>query len=73
LQNATIVNTFGVHASGGGEWAGGNQRCTDAYFKGYFKTKELTGIDANGCADLGRIVRGTTASLTSESTVLKIS
>lgn len=31
------------------------------YVQGYFKTTDLTGLDANGAADLGKIVQGVLA------------
>lgn len=69
LKFAGVVNTFGSHAFGGGEW-GSKTKSAPAFFKGYFKTAELVGVDANGCADLGRIVRGNTSNLTNQATVL---
>jgi hypothetical protein len=35
---------------------------TPVYISGYFQTSELTGLDANGAADLGRLVTGDTSS-----------
>jgi hypothetical protein len=32
-----------------------------AWFKGYFDTKDLTGLDAAGIVDLGRLVSGVLA------------
>lgn len=72
LKFATVVDTFGYHKSGGGEWRNTTTKSAPVYVKGHFKTAELVGIDANGCADLGRIVRGSTAQLTSQVTVLSM-
>lgn len=69
LKFGGTVDTFGNHKFGGGEWSS-KQRTASAYIKGYFKTKQMVGIDANGCADLGRVVRGNTSNLTSDVTVL---
>lgn len=69
LKFATTVDPFGNHISGGGDWSS-KQRSAPAYFKGYFKTKDMVGIDAAGCANLGRVVRGNTAALANEATVL---
>lgn len=71
LKWGGVVDTFGNHDFPASEF-GSVQKSAPAYFKGYFKTKELVGIDANACADLGTIKRGSTASLTSEATVLGI-
>lgn len=60
LQYDTVVDTFGKYTVGGGEW-GGTQLSAPAFFRGYFKTAELTGLDANGVADFGRLVQGSLA------------
>lgn len=69
LKFATTVDPFGNHICGGGEW-GSKTKSANAYFKGYFKTAELTGIDTAGVGNLGRLARGATASLTNQATVL---
>jgi hypothetical protein len=38
---------------------GAYETTAPVYFKGAFKTSELTGLDDNGAADLGRIIKGT--------------
>lgn len=43
-----------------------------AYFVGYFETDDLTGLDANGVADLGRLLTGTTSTLSSAGTILYV-
>lgn len=69
----TEVSSFGNHTSGGGEWAAGSyQKSAPAWIAGYFKTNELTGLDANGVGDLGKIVYGAVGSLSNAATVLRI-
>jgi hypothetical protein len=51
--------TYGAQA-GGGFW-GESYPCTTAYFAGYFDTSKLVGLDANGVADLGKLIAGTVA------------
>jgi hypothetical protein len=40
---------------------GQKYRSIDVWITGYFRTTDLTGLDANGAVDLGRVVRGTVA------------
>lgn len=42
------------------------------YFAGTFYTADLTGLDANGVADLGKLLTGTTSLLSNAATELKI-
>ncbi len=48
------------------------QRSSSAYYQGAFYTADLTGLDANGVADLGRLLVGTTSTLSATTTVLKL-
>ncbi len=41
--------------------SGATHKTAPVYLKGFFATSELTGLDANGVADLGRLVSGTTS------------
>lgn len=61
LQYDLVVDTFGYHTVGGGEW-GSRELSAPIWIKGHFFTSQLTGIDANGVADCGRIVEGSTLS-----------
>lgn len=48
------------------------QWSTPAYHAGTFKTSDLTGLDANGVADLGKLISGSTSTLSSATTLLRI-
>jgi hypothetical protein len=50
----------GVVTLGGGE-QGEKQQTAPVFMSGYFRTSELTGLDAAGVADLGKLVSGTVA------------
>lgn len=50
----------GVVTLGGGE-QGERQQTAPVFMSGYFRTSELTGLDAAGVADLGKLVSGTVA------------
>lgn len=65
LKYATVVDNYGKHTVGGGEW-GTNTLSAPAYFAGFFRTVDIVGIDANGVADLG----GPSAYHTGNSTLL---
>lgn len=71
-QYATYVTPNGRHYLGTGDATGRFEWSAPVYVAGYFRTADLTGIDANGVTDLGRIVEGAVASLTSVATVLKV-
>lgn len=71
LQYDTVVDNWGQHLSGGGEW-GSHDLSASIYISGYFRTADLTGLDANGIADLGRIVEGSASTLTNVGTILRI-
>jgi hypothetical protein len=49
--------TLGTSATGG--FYGETMSSIGAYFAGYFDTSQLTGLDANGVTDLGRLISGT--------------
>jgi hypothetical protein len=71
LQFPVTVDTFGRHTVGGGltgQWS----YSAPMYIAGYFRTADLTGLDAAGVADLGRIVEGSIGSLSSVATIIKI-
>lgn len=46
-------------SSNGGPW-GETSAYGQVYISGYFNTAQLTGLDANGVADFGRLINGTT-------------
>lgn len=52
--NGTI--TWGT--SDASPFGGGPSRCAPAYYHGVFKTDDLTGLDAAGVTDLGRLISG---------------
>jgi hypothetical protein len=54
------TDASGVVTLGGGE-QGERQQTAPVFMSGYFKTSELTGLDAAGVADLGKLVSGTVA------------
>lgn len=51
--------TFGAQA--GGDSNGVLHESAPAYFEGEFRTTELTGLDAAGITDLGRLISGVLA------------
>ena len=69
LQYATVVTPNGKHYSGGSLTA---HLSASFYIAGYFRTADLTGIDAAAVTDLGRIVEGAVGSLSNVATVLRI-
>lgn len=71
LSKKTSVNTFGEIIVGGGRW-GEKSFSADAYFGGFFRTADLTGLDANGVADLGRLITGTTSLLSNTGTIIHV-
>lgn len=69
LEYDTVVDEYGRHTVGGGEF-GEFSLCAPVYITGHFRTADLTGIDAAAVVDLGRLVRGTT--LSDVGTILKM-
>jgi hypothetical protein len=47
-------------------------RAVPAFFAGTFRCSDLTGLDANGVTDLGRLISGDTSTLTATTTILRI-
>jgi hypothetical protein len=65
LQYDCSVDQFGLITFGqtpSGMDMGGAERQAPAWFTGIFKGSDLIGIDANGVADVGRIIMGSTLS-----------
>jgi hypothetical protein len=60
LQYTVTVDASGNHSFGPNQW-GTAAKSVPAFYKGTFKTSELTGLDAAGVADLGRLISGTVA------------
>lgn len=56
---ATVDSSNNVSVNGE---QGITQRTLGAYLDGYFRVEDLVGLDANGIADLGRLVTGNTTS-----------
>ena len=71
VQFATTVTPDGKHYNGT-DLTGYNLWCAPIFVAGYFRTADLTGIDAAGVTDLGRITHGAVGSLTNAGTILKI-
>jgi hypothetical protein len=71
LEYACVTDTFGNITVGGGDY-GETSKGAPAFFSGCFYTAELTGIDAAGVADLGRMIVGTTADLANAKSILRI-
>lgn len=71
LKYPCYVNSQGKISVGPSE-AGYTKFAVPAYFTGVFQTKNLTGIDANGVADLGKLLSGTTGTLTANNTIIRI-
>lgn len=71
LQYDTTVTPNGKHYLYGDKTSRADLSAP-VYIKGYFRTADLTGIDAAAVADLGRIVEGAISSLTNVATVLVI-
>lgn len=60
LKYACVVDEQGRVTGGGGEWLNYSLTAV-AYYAGTFYTADLTGLDAAGVADLGRMIVGTAA------------
>jgi len=71
LKYPCYVNAKGEISVGPSE-AGYTKISVPAYFTGVFQTKNITGLDANGVADLGKLLSGTTGTLTANNTVIRI-
>lgn len=48
------------------------ERSAPVWIEGYFRTADTVGLDANGVADLGKLITGTTSTLTDAGTVLHV-
>lgn len=70
LIRGCTVDTFGNHLFYGTGTGSGTSLTADVWIRGYFRTADLTGIDAAAVADLGRLVEGTTGTLSSTGTIL---
>jgi hypothetical protein len=70
-QYAFSVDNYGRHTVGGGEY-GEYTLSAPIYISGYFRTADLTGIDAAGVADLGKITHGAIGALTNTGTILRM-
>lgn len=71
LKYPCKVDTFGKVSIGPAE-AGFTDFTAPAYTTGTFQTKNTSGLDANGVADLGKLLSGTTSTLTADGTVIRI-
>lgn len=71
LRDATVVTPDGRHYTGTTAVGGADWSCV-AWFKGYFRTADLTGIDAAAVTDLGKIFQGAVGSLSNTSTIIQI-
>jgi len=71
LQKAAVVDTYGGIKVGGGEWQEVSFTA-DVWTCGYFRTADITGIDAAAVADLGRMDVGTTAALSAAGAIIAI-
>jgi Bacteriophage lambda head decoration protein D len=60
LQYDVATDAAGNVSIGGGDW-GWTQPTAPVFLSGYFRSTELTGLDAPGVTDLGRIVSGSLA------------
>lgn len=59
-QYDVTVDASGNHTWGGSSF-GETRLYAPVFISGFFKTTDLTGLDAPGIADLGRLVHGTLA------------
>jgi len=71
LKYDTFVDNQGRVYAGGAQ-NGSRDYNAVAYFGGYFRTADLTGLDAAGIVDLGKIVHGTIATISSVGTIIRI-
>jgi hypothetical protein len=60
VQYDVTVDGSGNHTWGGSLW-GETYKSAPVFISGYFKTTDLTGLDAPAIADLGRLVHGVLA------------
>lgn len=71
LKYACVVDMQGRVTGGGGEWSSTSLTAV-AYTTGTFYTNQLVGLDANGANDLGRMIVGTTATLSTAGHELRL-
>lgn len=71
LQYRTVVLPNGKHYCGGGG-TGNATLSAPIFIEGYFRTADLTGLDAAAVTDLGRIVEGAVGSLSNVATIIRI-
>ena len=71
LKYPCDVNTQGMVSTGPAE-AGFTDSTAPAYTTGTFQTKNTYGLDANGITDLGKLLSGTSGTLTADGTVIRI-
>jgi hypothetical protein len=72
LEFPTVVNLWGQHLTGAAEPQRSRDLSAPAFYKGYFRTCDLTGLDAAAIADLGKIVQGSASYLSDPGTILRI-
>jgi hypothetical protein len=60
LQYDLTTDASGNHTLGGGS-QGETQQTAPVLMSGYFRTSEMTGLDAAGITDLGKLVSGSLA------------
>ena len=74
LKNACTVDINGmIHYGPSNARDSGRAYTADVYIKGYFRTADITGIDAAGIADIGaRIIWGDESNLASTATVISV-
>lgn len=73
LKDAATTGVDGRVTSLNGTLIGGGPVAATAYTRGTFLGSELTGLDANGLADLGgRVIAGIPGTLTADTTVILI-
>ena len=71
LKFPVLVDAWGVHKFGGTSNPS-KALSAPAYYQGYFRTADLTGLDAAAVTDLGAIVRGNLASASNTGTILRV-
>lgn len=73
-MKACVVNTYGEIFGGSSVNLdiGPRSFTADVYIAGYFRTADMTGIDAAAVADLGKLTTGTTSLLSNTGTIIHI-
>lgn len=71
LEYDLVVDNWGRHLVGGGEW-GVNELTAPVFIQGFYRTADLTGLDANAVANLGRLAMGDVTQLSNVGTILWI-